>query len=277
MLRLPDRELLPRKTTNILFGLIPSPPVVRPHPPLGGLVGQRIGVLPRATPEMVDWTKGITDWGKMGNDQVSDCTLACMAHLVECWSGVTQTRFIIPEEVVLEEYERLTGYSRATGNPAESPGMQIETGLDFFAQHGFLEHKCYFFRRSLNVANGVYGRKLLCDAIFQLGGVIVSLHFPGTAVSDAYNYGEPWRANMGTPDTYHCIPLVAFDSEYFEAITWGGLQRMDFPFLQQYCVEIWGAAGEDWLFNNQNPIQRNRTQLRDDLEWLMVFGQLLAD
>lgn len=259
---LPQRQLLPRQANSFRLGMLPSPagagePLIHINPPPAP-----------PTPEMVDWTRAQKDWGVMGNDTAGDCVLATMAHLVECWTGVTQNEVVTPDQTVLNDYSALTGYNQNTHVP--DPGMTVAAGLTYFQGTGFLGHTAFYFRKS--TAANLGGGSAIRAAVYRLGAAVVALNLPVAAATAAFQAGNPWSGNMGPGTVGHCVPIIAFDAQYFDVITWGGIQRMDFPFLQQYCTEFWGVAGNDWV-SAKAPLGADPRNLIAHVNWLMVQGR----
>jgi hypothetical protein len=193
-----------------------------------------------------------------------------MGHLVELWTGVVSNPVSISEAEAIAAYSQITGYNSATG--ANDTGMTIGVGFNYFANTGLAGHRCREFRKSFLDARSKFAPLLLKRGIDQLGAVIIGLDLPSAAVG-AWQAHLPWSGDMGPGQNGHCIPLVSYDSQGFEAITWGGLQRIDLPFLANYCFEIWGATGDDWVNGNTgvNPLGRTAASLSDDLAWVMTF------
>ena len=50
-------------------------------------------------PPAKDWTAGITGWGMMLNDNLSDCTIAGAGHAVQVWTANTGPSISLPSSL----------------------------------------------------------------------------------------------------------------------------------------------------------------------------------
>ena len=61
-------------------------------------------------PPAVDWTKGITSFGEMLNNQIGDCTIAGLGHAIQIWSANTSTEVTLSDTIIQSAYEDWCGY-----------------------------------------------------------------------------------------------------------------------------------------------------------------------
>lgn len=220
-----------------------------------------------AAPASVDWTKGITSWGVMKNDELGDCTCAAIAHAVQVWTANTGSEVTISDDVVLQTYSKFCGY-----DPNDPNTDQGGAELDVLNQWR---------------SNPVDGHKLLAfadpdpkdaehvkQAINLFGGVYIGVGLPMTAHNQFFA-NQPWTVIGDVQTDYECLPnswgghavfVCAYDENGLTCITWGQLQKMDWTFWQAYCDEAHALLGEDWLNANKAPNGFDYEELNEDLQ-----------
>ena len=57
-----------------------------------------------APPDAVDWTKGITNFGMMLNDQLGDCTVAALGHAIQVWTANSRVEGTVTDQVIESAY-----------------------------------------------------------------------------------------------------------------------------------------------------------------------------
>jgi len=90
---------------------------------------------PLQPPASIDYTRGITDWGMMVNDQLGCCTIAAVGHAVQTWTANSSRELTVPDSTILEYYEKWDGYNPA--NPStDQGGVELDV-LNDWRQGGF--------------------------------------------------------------------------------------------------------------------------------------------
>ena len=103
------------------------------------------------------------------------------------------------------------------------------------------------------------------DYISAYGGVVIMFVVP----QNLPYTGAPWTGALG-PETgdSHCVPLIGYDQTWFECITWGYVQKMNWDFLTTYCSEVWLVGGQSWIAaSGETPSGLNRDQLNQDIAY----------
>ena len=83
----------------------------------------------------MDYTRGITTWGMMLNDQLGCCTIAAVGHAVQAWTANADVELTVPDSVILQYYEQWDGYNPA--NPSSDQGGVELDVLNNWRQQGF--------------------------------------------------------------------------------------------------------------------------------------------
>jgi hypothetical protein len=173
-----------------------------------------------------------TPWGMDGNDEYGDCGVAGLDHgelAVDAQSGVPLLGIIRPLRPV-QYYLEYTG--------GEDDGVVL---ADFLA----------YVRKT-----GWYGRSLSAYAPVSVSDVktlqfVINAYgyaYTGIAVTDlmmsAFQAGQPWTAadyQNGEVEGGHCIPLVGYDSQNLYAVTWGGVQAIQYSAWPLISSEAWAC------------------------------------
>jgi hypothetical protein len=212
-------------------------------------------------PPSADWTKGITDWGSMLNDTLSDCTIAGAAHAVQVWTANTSTMVTVPDTTIQSYYEQWDGY--VPTNPAtDAGGVELDV-LNNWQKQGFAGNTLLAF------ADPKYTSMVeLRQSVALFGGVYIGLAMPLTAkTQDIWDVVPNGGANTKKGSWGgHCVFVPKYDENGFTCITWGQLKTMTVAFLKRYCDEAHTLLGQDWLSAKGAPSGFNQVQLQADLK-----------
>jgi hypothetical protein len=213
-----------------------------------------------AAPVSCNQTAGITNWGMMLNDRLGDCTIAGIGHAKRGLAAVAQKKtIVVPDSSIQTAYSAVSGYNPVTG--ANDNGALISAALEYDRTVGVGGYK--------NQAYGAIGISSLDrvkQAIYYFGAALVGVNLPNTAEQQT-DAGQAWTV----PWFYHivgghCVLLVAYDADWFWAVTWGALQGVTPEFLSKFLDEAWAIV--DPLFieaTGESPSLLNVTQLVADL------------
>lgn len=239
------------------FGRRPNDPS-KPRLHLSRYVG---APLP-APPATVDWVTAVTDWPMYLNDELGDCTCACVGHMVEVFTRYgAGTTVEVTDDDVLKLYE-LQGYR--PDDPSTDQGAVIQDVLGDWRKTGIAGHKVVAFA-SVDVSNPAEVKQ----ALNLFGSVDIGFNVPASAM-DQFNAGKPWDVvtHDGGIEGGHCVPvqLVQDSSPAYKVVTWGAVQEMTQAFWDKYVEEAWVVITEDFL-NGQgvDPQGFDLYQLGEDL------------
>lgn len=211
-------------------------------------------------PPSKDWTAGITGWGMMLNDQLSDCTIAGAAHAVQVWTANNGAIATIPDSTIETAYEQWDGY--VVDDPStDNGGVELDV-LNDWQKNGFAGHSLVAFAdpQFTNLAE-------IRQSIALFGGVYIGLGLPLTAqTQDVWDVVPNGGANA-KPNSWggHCVFVPKYDQTSFTCITWGQLKTMTVAFWNMYCDEAHTLLGQDWLSTKGSPAGFAQAQLQADL------------
>jgi len=211
-------------------------------------------------PPTADWTRNITGWGMMMNDQLGDCTIAGVGHAIQVWTANNGGIVTVPDPTIENYYQTWDGY--VPGNPnTDNGGVELDV-LNDWQKSDFSGHKLMAFTDP-KPSNLVEIRQ----SIALFGGVYIGLALPVTAQrQDVWDVVPRGGANA-KPGSWggHCVFVPKYDEKGFTCVTWGQLKTMTLAFWKKYCDEAHTLLGQDWLTAQGSPSGFDLAQLQADL------------
>ena len=211
-----------------------------------------------APPKARDWSKGVTSWGMMKNDELGDCTIAGAAHAIQVWTANTASEVTLSDDQVLAAYEQWNGYNPADPS-TDHGGVELDV-LNRWKQQGLAGHQLLAFADP-----AVKNLTEIRQAINLFGGVYIGLGLPLSAQNqDVWDVAKGPKGKVGSWGG-HCVYVLAYDDNSFTCITWGMTKKMTVAFWKKYCDEAHALLGGDWLAANKAPSGFDMAQLEADL------------
>lgn len=213
-------------------------------------------------------TGGITDWGLMGNDQLGDCTVAGIGHLVMGWSHTASgTAVTIPDADIQTAYSAVSGYNPVTG--ANDNGALLLDALDYHRQTGIGGNKNTGYA-ALDLRDPTAVRQ----AVYLFGGAYAALRLPDSAMQQT-DAGQAWTVPWFSSSLGgHCVPILSYSADWLWCITWGKIQGMTWDFFARFFVEAYAVVDPSWLSQTgTSPTGLNLSALQSDLS---AVGQPVA-
>ena len=207
------------------------------------------GTSTRSVPNNVDWTKGITNFGMMLNDQLGCCTCAAMYHARQIWTANVLTEQTEPDNMVLKLYEESCGYIQ--GDPSTDRGGIEQYVLSYILNTGMplpdgSREKILGFievdPRNINDIKTVINEFGVAYIGFQ---VPLSMFDSNKVPLSKWSYDPMNTATEGG----HAVILVGYDAEGPIVVSWGSLYKMSWEFFIHYTHESYAIVSDDWLNN----------------------------
>ena len=190
------------------------------------------GDLPKPPPSM---TAPQVAWGMLGNDQYGDCGVAGLEHLFMADAADTQENESFPSDQQTVAY-----YLQYTGG--QDSGVVLSDYLTYVRSNGYYGHTVKAF-----APVAVQDVPTLQTAIWMYDAAYTGISVT-QAMMDAFGQGEPWTLEMAQQEVIggHCIPLIGYDGTYLIAVTWGGLQKIEYSAWHAMSSEAWAViTGEE--------------------------------
>jgi len=222
-------------------------------------------LLPKARPK-VDWFKAVKKPGMMANDRCGDCVLVTEAHMIQTCSANESKEIVIPDDVVLGAYARVTGFDPKTGAndngtiPLEALKDWQKNGID-----GAGTHKCGPYA-SIDITNRDHMRL----AMDLLGGIFLAAALPLSA-QGASSWKTPPKFRLFKGDWVkgswggHAIMAAKYsDDKGFWVFTWGTFLFVEWGWWDAYGLEAWAVMVPEWNSDGETPSGLNADQWNAD-------------
>jgi hypothetical protein len=230
--------------TKVLLGKGPAP-IGPPKYPMARYVDD--AVLP-GPPPIIDYTRGITNWGMMLNDQLGCCVIAAKFHALQAFimseidKSVRQELIgtIHPSDsLILRYYEDWAGY--VDGNQKTDNGMQISAALEDWVKQKLAGYEL------LGYAQPSPSNLLHINQTLNLfGAVDIGLQLPA-----CWQNAKVWDAepNVDTPGSWggHDVVILRHSPGLYKVVTWGYLQDLTEDGFQWACDEAHGLVQKNFV------------------------------
>ena len=156
-----------------------------------------------------------------GNDTLSDCTIAAIAHAITVYRGLTH-KLSVPTQAAVEKlYFHLTG--------GVDSGLNALDVMNYWRQHSVDKEKILAF-----VAVGTKSQLHIKQAIQIFGGVYVGFQVQANCEQE-FAAHQPWTPGALTNDG-HAVYATGYDSAGLSVLTWGSTQKATWAWWDE-CVD----------------------------------------
>jgi hypothetical protein len=204
------------------------------------------------------------------NDRYGCCAEADGGHQEETWIFNAGGSVNFTDQNILSVYSAVTGFN--PNDPSTDQGTYWLDLLNYWRKVGYKDatgkvHQIAGFM-SVDPRSTVQIR----TAVWLFGGLQLGIALPLTA-SDQYQAGKAWTvvstSGRGKAGSWggHAVPVPKYTSTSLYVVTWGGLQRMTYSFMRDYCDEAYVVLSQDWInqVSKLAPSGLDYTQLAYDL------------
>ena len=224
-----------------------------------------------AAPPVVDWSKSVSQYGMLLNDQLGDCVIAAMMHLVMGWqSNAGQTPSAPSDAEVVAAYSAIGGYNPS--DPSTDRGCNMLDALKYWRTTG-ISIGGTTNRIAAFAAVDLTNQAEVKSALWLFGGLFAGFEMPlSVQEASSWTVAAHFPHGKSKPGSWggHCAPLAAEDGGGgFHAITWGALMPTTTQFITDYCEEAYAVLSTDWIAQNgKAPCGFDLTALQSDLATL---------
>jgi len=216
-------------------------------------------VLP-VPPTSINWAKNASDFLMYKNDQLGDCTIAGVAHMIMVWTLNASKEVKFSDDDVVSYYEKWDGYNPSDPN-TDAGGIELDV-LTQWQNTDFKGHKIAAYakvdQKNLNEV------KVTTDLF---GGLYIGVALPISAQNqDIWDVVPHTKDNVAGSWGGHCVCVCGYDANYVYFISWGKVMKMTWAFWKVYVDESYAIISQDWLDSKgSSPVGLNLTQLQADL------------
>ncbi|MBB3174866.1 hypothetical protein FHR90_002713 [Endobacter medicaginis] len=220
-----------------------APPPGTPAPRLA----RYLRAAPPPAPARLDRATGI-GWRMFCNDRLGCCTIAALANAIVQRTQLGGGTPLVMDDATVEHcYGIVGGY--VPGRPETDAGAVETDVLGWFAREGVR-------LRPQGVECGVWARLAAGDreairqAVQLFGSAYLGLDLPRRAQTQTV--WEPVAGDdaLDRPGSWggHAVLVAGYDEAEVSLITWGGVQKASWAFLDRYCDEAYAVfAPGEWL------------------------------
>ncbi len=223
------------------MGRKPSTPQQRARVPRFADYVTRPTALPTPPELVVYYPKVKSPWGMLGNDTLGDCTIAALAHLVQCWEA---NALGVQGGPTLAQVE--AAYKTLSPNDT---GCDMVTTLEYMTNVGIGGHKIAGYA-ALDLGN----KDQMSLATYLFGGLYIGLCLPNAIVNASDPLTIPWNVHncgaVGNPNDGHAIAGVGYNlthGPYLDVVTWGARIGMGLSGYDAWVDEVYAIVSSDWI------------------------------
>ena len=209
-------------------------------------------------PAEISYVMKVPTWPLLLNDQLGDCVIAAMGHMVQQWTyfatngAAMQT---MTDAEALAAYEAIGGYNPS--DPNSDDGASMLDTLNYWHNVGITVqgqvHKIAGYVQ-INAQDLLEVRQ----AIWMFGNLFTGLQMPLSAADENdWTVAQGGRYTpTGAPGSWggHCVPMMAESPETLTCITWGERLKLSHNFLSDYADEAYAILSPDWITSQGDTI-----------------------
>jgi len=180
-------------------------------------------------------SEAVTSWPMFLNDQLGDCTIAALAHMIGFWLSLSKDKiYTLSDANVLAAYRAVTGYNPA--DPSTDTGAVELDVLRYWSRHGVAGHHAKAFA-AVNITN----RAHVETAAWLFDGLYIGVALPATAQGQSSWEFHPKQGSAAYPGSWggHAVNVVDYDTSGVTVITWGRPLHMSWDFWAHYVDEAY--------------------------------------
>lgn len=194
-------------------------------------------------PKSFDYSTDVADYPMALNDQLGDCTIAGVVHLLQLAYAEIGEVFQYPgDAAVRSTYMTLSG--------GADTGLVEHDVLQTWMQQGLFGTKILAYA-PLDIKN----HDELASAIYMFGAVYMGVEMPQNA-EQQFEAHQPWHIDgiPEPPSGGHCIVATGANSLGIDHITWGAVESMTWEWWDTYGSEAWVIVPEVFVEADHGPV-----------------------
>jgi hypothetical protein len=209
-------------------------------------------------PAEISYVVKVPSWPLLLNDQLGDCVIAAMGHMVQQWTYFSSdgaAMRIMTDAEALEAYEAIAGYN--PDDPNTDQGTDMLTALNYWRNTGITvagEKDQIAGYVAVNPQDLLEVRQ----AIWMFGNLFIGLQMPQTAESEnAWTVADGGiYTAQGAPGSWggHCVSMMAESPETLTCVTWGERLKLSHNFMADYADEAYAVLSNDWITSQGDTI-----------------------
>lgn len=217
------------------------------------------------TPKSVEWSKAVSGFSMMRNDELGNCAIIGVANIVKSWTANESKEETMTDERIVNAYATICGYNPVTDE--DDNGCVLLDVLNYWKHNGIDGHKIEGF-----VSINPKSKREVKAAVYLFGAVYLGLQLPAFAENtDKWNLPREGPSYEIHPGSWggHCVVILDADDDFVTIVSWGRLIKMNWEFLMTYADEAYAVfAPDDWATDGTAPNGFDIDSLRKKLHQL---------
>ncbi len=205
-----------------------------------------------------------------GNDELGDCVIAGIAHLVGVLTGNSGTSpFVYSSDQIVALYSAIGGY--VPGDPSTDNGCDEQTALSYWENNGAPAGSVHKIAGWLAV-DGTDPTEVR-TAMWLFENLYFAMELPDAWINPMpSSAGFVWdRAGAADPDNGHCVAGVGYSSKGVFIDTWGMTGLVTDAAVAQYATKA--SNGELYTVVSRDGLNKASQKAPSGFDW----SQLIAD
>jgi len=202
------------------------------------------------------------------NDQLGDCVIAGIGHVVGVLTGGGSKQFIYTNAQITKLYSAIGGY--VPGHPNTDNGCDEQTALNYWQHHGAPSgsHEIAGWI-SVDGTDPTEYR----TALWLFENLYFGLELPDKWVSPMPSAaGFTWDvAGPPNPNNGHCVVGVGYANKGVKICTWGMLGTLTDAAIDKYATTV--GSGELYTVVSHDALEKASQKAPNGFDW----SQLVAD
>lgn len=194
-------------------------------------------------PQTLEEYKKIQYWPVLLNDQIGDCTIAGIGHIIQYWNTVGKLSFPVMTDLEANTFYQIIG-GYIPGNTATDNGCVELDVLNYFNTNGIMAaSQLIKIDKFLSLTPS--NIEQIKASVFHLGNCYIGLNLPQSALQTT-----SWDVVPNSPVAGgHAVCVVGYDDtkQVLYIVSWGCVIPMSYQFLTTYCDESWSLYSTDWI------------------------------
>jgi hypothetical protein len=194
-------------------------------------------------PKSFDYSTDVADYPMALNDQLGDCTIAGVIHMLQLAYAEIGEVFEYPgDQAVRDTYFQLSG--------GADTGLVEHQVLQTWMRDGLFGNKISAYA-PIDIKN----RTEMAAACFNFGSVYLGVEMPPSAEKQ-FEFNQPWHI-VGQPEEPvggHCIVATGMNNLGIDHITWGATESMTWEWWETYGSEAWVVIPEIFVEADHGPV-----------------------
>jgi hypothetical protein len=194
-------------------------------------------------PRSFDYSNRVAEYPMALNDQLGDCTIAGVIHMLQLAYAEIGEVFEYPgDDEVKATYLKLSG--------GADNGLVEHNVLQAWLKDGLFSNKITAY-----VPVNIKNRKEMAFALYSFGSLYLGVEMPANA-EQQFEAHENWHVTEDHPQPVggHCVVATGMNAFGIDCITWGALQSMTWSWWDSYGIEAWVAIPEIFIEANHGPL-----------------------